>query len=163
MTFDATRLIFIHGLEGSSQGFKAGLLRKHYPDMLIPDFRGELNVRMATLYDALGDPAGWTIIGSSFGGLMGALFTCQRPQQVRKLVLMAPALIWPDFANTLPTPVAVPTIVYHGQRDTLIPLEIVRPLAEQVFTELTFYVVDDSHGLRATAQAIDWPRLLGDG
>jgi len=37
-----TRLIFIHGLEGSSQGVKATLLRGLFPGILTPDFRGSL-------------------------------------------------------------------------------------------------------------------------
>jgi hypothetical protein len=36
--FDPSHLIFLHGLEGNSQGSKATLLRGLFP-MLIPDFR----------------------------------------------------------------------------------------------------------------------------
>lgn len=157
---DPERLIFIHGLEGTSQGAKAVLLRQLFPAMLIPDFRGSLDERMTALYPLLGEQAGWTLIGSSFGGLMAAIFTCQRPSQVRKLVLLAPALILPEFSASPPQPVDVPTIVYHGSRDELIPLEPTRLLAERVFTDLTFHVVDDEHGLYQTAHAIDWPQIL---
>jgi pimeloyl-ACP methyl ester carboxylesterase len=154
------RLIFIHGLEGTSQGAKAVLLRQLFPSMLIPDFRGSLDERMAALYSLLGDQAGWTMIGSSFGGLMGAIFTCQQPKQVRKLVLLAPALILPQFSANPPSPVGVPTIVYHGSRDEIVPLEPTRRLAEQVFTNLEFHVVDDEHGLYKTANEINWRELL---
>lgn len=157
------RPIFIHGLVSSGKGFKANLLRGLLPHILTPDFEGPLEERMARLTSILGDQPGWTIIGSSFGGLMGAIFTCQHPEQVKKLILLAPALIWPDFAQALPPPVSVPTVIYHGLQDTVIPLELVRPLAEQVFTNLTFHAVDDDHGLRDTVQAIDWPALVGDG
>ena len=57
----------------------------------------------------------------------------------------------------------MPTVIYHGLRDNLIPLNLVRPLAEGVFTDLTFHAVDDDHGLKATAQAIDWLALVSDG
>ena len=157
---DPTRSIFIHGLEGTSRGVKALLLKKLFPGMLTPDFRGSLDERMIELYSILGKETGWTIIGSSFGGLMGALFTCQNPKQVRKLVLLAPALIWPDFADALPAPVNVPTIVYHGSRDELVPLDPTRKLAEQVFSDLTYYVVDDDHGLYQTVHEIDWKEIL---
>ncbi len=155
-------LIFIHGLMGSGQGFKATLLRRLFPDILTPDFDGPLEARMVRLTDILSDQSGWTIIGSSLGGLMGTLFTCQHPQQVKKLILLAPALIWPDFADALPPPVSVPVVVYHGREDNVIPLELVRPLAEQLFLNLTFHVVDDDHGLHKTVQAIDWLDLLSD-
>jgi len=154
-------LIFIHGLISSGQSFKANLLRGTFPGMLTPDFEGTLEERMAQLTAVLGDRPGWAIIGSSFGGLMGATFTCQHPDQVDKLILLAPALIWPEFAQSPPPPVAVPTVVYHGTRDEIIPLDLVRPLAERVFTDLTFHAVDDDHGLKATVKAIDWPGLVG--
>jgi predicted esterase YcpF (UPF0227 family) len=158
---DNRRLIFIHGLESSGQGFKANLLRRHFPHILTPTFRGPLGPRMARLISTLGDASGWTIVGSSFGGLMGALFTCFHPDQVEKLILLAPALTWPDFARNLPDPVAVPAVVYHGTGDEVIPPSPVRALAEQVFSNLTFHAVDDDHRLRETVQAIDWPALIG--
>lgn len=158
--FDPSHLIFLHGLEGTSQGAKATLLRGLFPAMRIPDFRGTLEQRMAVLYPILGDEQVWTIIGSSFGGLMAAIFACQRPAQVRKLVLMAPALILPQFAASHPAPVDLPTIVYHGRQDQVVPLEPTRHLAQQYFRSLTFNEVDDEHGLYITANAIDWPALL---
>jgi pimeloyl-ACP methyl ester carboxylesterase len=157
------RLIYIHGLLSSGQGFKANLLREIFPAMLSPDFDGSLEDRMARLVSILGDQAGWTIVGSSLGGLMGALFTCQHPDRVHQLILLAPALIWPDFAQAPPSPVSVPTVIYHGRQDELVPLDLVRPLAEQVFLNLTFHAVDDDHGLKATVQAIDWRALVANG
>lgn len=158
--FDPSHLIFLHGLEGTSQGTKATLLRSLFPEMLIPDFRGSLEERMAALYPILGDREVWTLIGSSFGGLMAAIFTCQRPAQVRKLILLAPALILPDFAASPPAPVDVPTVIYHGRQDQIVPLEPTRRLAQQVFRDLIFNEVDDEHGLYKTVFEIDWPALL---
>jgi pimeloyl-ACP methyl ester carboxylesterase len=156
------RLIFIHGLEGTSQGVKAKLLREQFPGILTPDFRGTLEERMVSLRAVLGEQGGWTIIGSSFGGLMAAVFACERPQQVEKLVLLAPALIWPDFANALPAPVDIPTVIYHGTRDEHIPLEAVRKIAAQVFTHQDFRAVDDDHGLYQTVHEINWDSLIND-
>src|SRR5512139_4059883 len=113
----AQELIYLHGLDGSSQGVKARLLRELFPGILTPDFNGSLDERMAQLGSIMGDREGWIIIGSSFGGLMAALFACHHAQQVRKLVLLAPALIWPDFANSPPAPVSMPVVIYHGTRD----------------------------------------------
>jgi pimeloyl-ACP methyl ester carboxylesterase len=157
---DHTKLIFIHGMFSSSQGFKAKLLRELFPGMLTPDFRGVLAERMTVLDTILEGKDGWTIIGSSLGGLMGALFTCAHPGQVRRLILLAPALIWPDFAQNPPEPVDVPTVIYHGMHDDLIPLEVLQSLAEQVFTNLTFHAVDDDHRLQQTTQEINWSALL---
>jgi len=155
-------LIFIHGLEGSSQGVKATLLRGLFPDILTPDFRGSLEERMALLRQVLGETPGWRIIGSSFGGLMAALFACERAEQVDQLVLLAPALVWPDFANVEREPVSIPTIIYHGTGDELLPLELVRALAERTFSDLDFRVVDDDHGLYKTVHSLDWAIILGE-
>lgn len=157
---DPQRTIFLHGLEGSSQGIKATLLRQLFPGLLAPDFSGSLHERMTALDTILGEERGWTIIGSSFGGLMGAIFTCQHPQQVKKLILLAAALPWPDFASQLPDPVSVPVVMFHGSQDQIVPLEPTRRLAEQVFQNLTFHAVDDDHGLYKTVHSLNWHELL---
>ncbi len=41
--------------------------------MLTPDFTGSFEERMTQLIPILGDKKDWTIIGSSFGGLMGTV------------------------------------------------------------------------------------------
>jgi predicted esterase len=91
---------------------------------------------------------------------MAAIFACQRPAQVRKLILLAPALILPDFAASPPAPVDVPTVIYHGRQDQIVPLEPTRRLAQRVFRNLIFNEVDDEHGLYKTVFEIDWPGLL---
>ncbi len=159
-TLDSTKIIFIHGLEGSSQGDKATLLRSLFPGMLTPDFPGPLEERMQALQAILGKRSGWTLIGSSLGGLMAALFTCRHPAQVRKLILLAPALILPEFSATPPAPVNVPTVVFHGTHDNVVPLEPTRRLAEQVFRKLVFNVVDDEHRLFKTMQEVDWKAVV---
>jgi len=154
------RLMFIHGLEGSSQGFKAQLLRESFPEMLIPDFRGSLEARMEKLYKIIGDQDSWTLVGSSFGGLMAALAACEKPAQFAKLVLLAPALIWPDFAEVSWQPIQVPVVIYHGTDDEIIPLKNVQDIAQSVFLNLVFNVVQDDHGLYRTAQSLEWNKLL---
>jgi len=157
---DASRLIFIHGSESNSQTYKATLLRGLFPGMLTPDFTGSLSERMAQLEAILGDQTGWTIIGSSLGGLMAALFATQAPGQVQKLALLAPALALPEFAEIPPASIDVPTLIIQGTRDELIPLEASRGIAEKVFTNLTYLVVDDDHRLHKTAEEMDWQTLL---
>ena len=157
--FDPKRLIFLHGLESNSQGRKTMTFRRYFPEIVIPDFHGNLDQRMEALYPILGQET-WTIIGSSFGGLMGALFTCQHPDQVRKLVLLAPALPLPDFADHLPDPIDTPTVIIHGTQDTVVPLGPTRSLAEKVFRNLVFQAVDDDHGLYRVTEELDWPALI---
>lgn len=80
---DNSRIVFIHGSSGDkSQTYKARLLREVFPGMVTPDFDGDLPERMAQLGAILGNETGWTLIGSSLGGLMAAIFAAQAPGQV---------------------------------------------------------------------------------
>ena len=157
---DPKRIIFIHGSDSSGQTYKATLLRDIFPDMLAPDFTGGLPERMTQLETVLGTETDWTLVGSSLGGLMAALFALQHPNQVRKLVLLAPALTLPGFAMNLASPIAIPTTIIQGTQDAFIPLEPTRRLAEKVFLNLNYIVVDDDHRLHKTAQELDWKNLL---
>jgi pimeloyl-ACP methyl ester carboxylesterase len=158
----SSRLLFIHGKDGSSRGFKVQYLRRLCPDLLAPDFPGDFWQRMARLEQVIGGTAGWTIVGSSMGGLMAAVFACQHPGQVDKLVLLAPALAFIDLAQTpLPSSDA-PVVIYHGRQDNVVPMETTRLVAEQLFPTLEFHVVEATHDLNPLMAAIDWPALLGD-
>jgi pimeloyl-ACP methyl ester carboxylesterase len=158
---DNSYIIYLHGLDSNSQSGKARVFAKKFPSMLTPDFIGSFEERMRQLDPILGDKKGWTIIGSSFGGLMGGVFTLDHPDRVRKLILLAPALMLPPFASHPDLqPVSVPTIIVHGTADDVVPLKPVRDLAERVFTNLTYYVVDDGHRLQKAFEELDWEGIL---
>jgi len=128
--------------------------------MLVPDFFGDLPERMKQLEAILGAKNGWTLVGSSLGGLMAALFAMQHPGQVRKLVLLAPALILTEFTENQAARIFIPTVIIQGVQDDLIPLEPARKLAEKVFQNLNYMVVDDDHRLHKTAEELDWRKIL---
>ena len=157
---DPKLILFIHGSDSSSQTYKATVLRDLFPGMQVPDFSGGLPERMLQLETLLGTETGWTLVGSSLGGLMAALFAMQHPDQVRKLVLLAPALTLPGFTMSLASQISIPTTIIQGTQDALIPLEPTRRLAEKIFLNLTYIVVDDDHRLHKTAQELDWKNLL---
>jgi pimeloyl-ACP methyl ester carboxylesterase len=157
------RILYIHGLDSSSRTQKAAIIRRTFPRMLVPDFTGELQQRMQQLGAVLGEVPDWTLIGSSFGGLMGALYARRQPEQVRLLILLAPALMLPEFAEALGPPIGVPTVLIHGLQDRIVPPAAVLSLAEQVFTDLTVQQVDDDHRLHATAGSLDWKSILEQG
>ena len=157
---DNRKIIFLHGLESNSQTYKATVIRAIYPDLITPDFTGPLEERMNQLYPMLGSATNWTLIGSSYGGLMAALFATQHPAQVRKLILLAPALMLPEFSEHLPEPIDVPTVIIHGRQDEVVPVGINKPLAEKVFRDLEYRLVDDDHRLHQTAKDLDWRSLI---
>jgi pimeloyl-ACP methyl ester carboxylesterase len=98
---DTSRLIYLHGLESDSNSGKARQFREWFPGMLTPDFKGSFEERMGQLEPILAGKDGWILIGSSFGGLMGTVYTCQHPTKVRKLILLAPALLHDPFGSYL--------------------------------------------------------------
>jgi pimeloyl-ACP methyl ester carboxylesterase len=159
--FDVKRLIYLHGSESDSNSGKARQFREWFPGMLTPDFNGSFDERMSQLYSILSDKIDWTLIGSSFGGLMGTVFTLDHPIQVRKLILLAPALMLEPFASRLDLkPVSVPTIVVHGTLDTVVPLEPVRKMVQKLFTNVKYYVVADDHRLHKSVHELDRNSIL---
>ncbi len=158
---DNTKIIYLHGLESTNQSGKARQFAEKFPGMVTPDFTGSFEERMKQLKPILGRKKNWVIIGSSFGGLMGTVFTCEHPTQVRKLILLAPALLRDHFAPYLNLePVSVPTIIIHGTADDVVPLEPVRELAEKLFTNLQYIIVDDGHRLQKTFGELNWEEIL---
>ncbi len=154
------RLVFIHGSDSSSQTYKAGLLRRRFPGMVVPDFSGSLEERMEQLENILAYTTGWTIIGSSLGGTMAVLFAARHPAQVRKLVLLAPALVAPEIAEQITGPIPIPCTIIHGTRDEVIPFEETRKLAGRLFPNLDYRAVEDDHRLHKTAEELDWESIL---
>ena len=158
---DNSRLIYLHGLVSDSNSSKARVFRELFPGMLTPDFTGSFEARMTQLNPILADKNNWSLIGSSFGGLMGTVFTCKHPTQVRKLVLLAPALLPDQFGSYLDfEPVSVPTVIVHGSLDDIVPLEPVRGIVRKLFTDLTYHVVEDDHRLHKSINELDWKSIL---
>jgi len=164
-----TNIIFIHGLESSGHGFKGQLLRNIFPEILTPDFKtytpelsyqALLSERMTQLKSILENKNQWILIGSSFGGLMGALYTCKYPEKVLHLILLAPALLSPEFNPNRFDPISVQVTVFHGKNDSVIPLKLTHKHAEKIFLNLEYHVVDDDHMLHNTVQNIDWLSLV---
>jgi hypothetical protein len=54
------RILFIHGKDGSSQGFKVQHLRRLYPELLAPDFPRRLLAAHGRLEQVIEDASGWT-------------------------------------------------------------------------------------------------------
>ncbi|MEO8355838.1 MAG: alpha/beta fold hydrolase [Chloroflexota bacterium] len=158
---DNSQRMYIHGSESDGNSGKARQFREWFPGMVTPDFKGSFEERMSQLYSSLLNKKGWTLIGSSYGGLMATVFTLDHETQVRKLVLLAPALTLEPIASlSKPTPVSVPTILIHGTLDTVVALEPVREIAQKLFTNYTYFIVEDDHRLQKTANELDWKTIL---
>jgi pimeloyl-ACP methyl ester carboxylesterase len=102
-------ILYLHGFASSPSSSKARFFGERFgergidvkiPDLAEGDFEhltltGQLNVIERT---AAGRSV--TLIGSSMGGYLAALYAARHPEQVGRVVLMAPALCfvrrWPD-------------------------------------------------------------------
>lgn len=153
-------LIFLHGLESSGNGTKGRYFFERYPQMLRPDFSGDLLSRLVQLEEIVAGEDDLVLIGSSYGGLLATVFASKYPDRVRRLVLLAPALNFPEFSLVESGGVTVPVFLVIGRDDTVTPEEEVVSLARRIFTDLRLSVVADDHFLHQTFPELDWRTLL---
>jgi len=152
--------VFIHGLESSSQGTKGVFFRGRYPDMIIEDYFGTFDQRMAKLNTILSDKHDLILVGSSYGGLMATIFAFHNEDKINKLILLAPALNRYEFNPYVSERLHLPVTIYHGSSDDVVPPESVRTIAESVFPDLRYHLLDDDHSLHNTFSLMDWDTLL---
>jgi predicted esterase len=157
---DSICRIFIHGLESSNKGTKSVHFREKFTDMIIPTFVGTLPERLSKLDEILSNQRDIRIVGSSFGGLMGALFAMANEDRVKKLVLLAPAIHMIHLAPGTIRKISIPVCIYHGTEDEVISLNAVEKAAGKFFTDLLFHKVHDDHFLHKTFKTIDWEDIL---
>jgi pimeloyl-ACP methyl ester carboxylesterase len=128
--------------------------------MIVEDFPGSFGERMERLEGLLRGITGLILVGSSYGGLMAAVYACLHGERVEKLILLAPAIHLDDFDPFLGGTSGVPTVLIHGTGDDVVPLEPVRTRAEKVFTRLEYRLVEDDHSLHRVFPLLDWDALL---
>lgn len=155
--------VFIHGLESSSQGTKGTFFSRRYKGMIVEDFPGMLAERMAKLEHLLENCSELILVGSSYGGLMAAIYACDHPDKVKKIIMLAPALDLPDFDRCLDRSLGMTAELFHGTRDDVVPPGPVREKAEKVFRNLSYHMVNDDHPLTDTFPGMDWDSLLEAG
>jgi predicted esterase len=153
-------LVFIHGLESTSQGTKGQFFREHFPEMIIEDYFGSFTERMQKLSGLLAGKNNLVLVGSSYGGLMAAQFAVLNENRVQKMILLAPALILPEFNPDAGRQLNLPVIIYHGTGDNIVDPYTVKSIAEKVFRQLEHHLVDDDHPLSNTFPSLNWERIL---
>lgn len=154
-----TTPLFLHGLDSSGKGTKGTYLSERFPDILCPDFSGTLEQRLDQLDNICGDLADLVLIGSSYGGLMATRFAIANPTRVKRIVLLAPALNYENYAPPKEQ-LKIPALLVIGEEDTVCPPELVLPPAEHTFAELEVILADDDHLLHNTFRDLDWKSLI---
>ena len=153
-------LVFIHGLESTSQGTKGQYFQKHFPEMIIENFTGSFVERMNKLNQLLSLRDNLVIVGSSYGGTMAVQYATENENNVKKLILLAPALNLPELIIPKNKLLTVPVIIYHGTKDDVVNPYAVKDIAQKIFCTLDHHLVDDDHSLHVTFPLIAWSHLL---
>jgi pimeloyl-ACP methyl ester carboxylesterase len=154
------KIIFIHGLESSGSGYKGRFFKNIFPDILTPDFMGDLDNRMELLNKILERYDKINVIGSSFGGLMATIYAINNSAKVNKMVLLAPALSFYKFNEDCIKKVVIPVYIFHGKKDNVVPFKDTQRIAEKIFENLDFHIVDDDHMLHKTIKEIPWKLIF---
>ena len=128
--------------------------------MIIEDYTGSLEQRMVKLNEVLRNQTDLVLIGSSYGGLMAGMYALDNAEKVRKMILLAPALNLFEFKPYLRKQLHIPVMLYHGRQDDVVPPEAVHDIAQTVFLNLQYHLVEDDHPLNNTFKHMDWDNLI---
>jgi pimeloyl-ACP methyl ester carboxylesterase len=153
-------IIFCHGLESHPHGRKYEYLTRAGLDVRAPDFQGlALADRVAALEPILAEADKPLVIGSSYGGataLCAAIRHRERGGDLTALILCAPALGRSEPPlDSMDLYAPVPTVILHGTRDDVVPIEVSRNLAARD-PNVKLIELDDVHDLSGSL-----PELLG--
>jgi len=150
-------LYFLHGLESSPKGTKAVLLKKHFPRCIVPHLPPDLNERDRIIEDLITEPS-W-IVGSSLGGLSAIFFAMKKPDLVKEMVLLAPAVGFYDphffsveeqdliYSTFIPN--QIKCTIFAGKQDDVIPIASIQDMISRTPTHngITLHEIDDDHSL----------------
>jgi Fic family protein/predicted esterase len=138
-----TRVLFLHGLEGSPDGKKGRWLRKHH-DTVAPTL--DTSSIEAALEDALAalstEPD--VVVGSSFGGAV-LLEMLHIGAWTGPCVFLAGA--GPKLTGRRSLPPGGRTVLIHGLRDDVVPPKDSRDLSASRDDDVRLVEVDDDHRL----------------
>ncbi len=150
-------LFFFHGLEGNPNGYKATMLKKDFPHMVVPLLPRDILERQKIIETLVVRPS--ILIGSSLGGLSAILFAMKHPHLVEKMLLLAPAVDVKDrticttkereLIQQIYLPDSFPCVIIAAINDEVIPLQSIEKFKEKssVPSQIRLIKVEDFHGL----------------
>ncbi|MCX7513568.1 alpha/beta fold hydrolase [Frateuria hangzhouensis] len=157
-------ILLSHGSDSSPEATKVSALaalaeargwRTQRPDYRQDDARGHaasVAPRLARLHAAIaGCEAPPLLVGSSMGAFVSALASLEYP--VAGLFLLATPEAIPGVDTALDLRQDVPTLLIHGWRDEICPLDDIYTFAGR--RQLPLLVLDDDHRLGGSLPAIE--------
>ena len=98
------------------------------------------------------------LAGSSWGGLACALTAQKKPDKLKGLLLLAPALHYPEPPNDNPdnliAPDGIPVTIIHSKTDDIVPISASKNYANRSGNHVNLIVVEDSHVLENSIELI---------
>ena len=151
-------LVWAHGLWGSPNGSKVTAIRKSGIKVISPDFNEmELIDRVELLKETI-EIGNVVLAGSSWGGLACALTAMQIPEKLKGLLLLAPALHYPESPNDEPekliAPDSVPVTIIHSTTDDIVPISASKNYIERSGNNVQLIEVEDNHVLENSIELI---------
>jgi pimeloyl-ACP methyl ester carboxylesterase len=151
-------LVWAHGLWGTQTHSKVTALRASGIEVISPDFNEmELVDRVELLKETI-DIGDVVLAGSSWGGLACALTAQEKPEKLRGLLLLAPALDHPEHPNDVPekliAPNSVPVTIIHSTTDDIVPISASKDYIERSGDNVQLIEVEDSHVLKESIELI---------
>ena len=161
-------LVWAHGLWGSPNGSKVTAIRESGIEVISPDFNEmELKDRVELLKETI-EIGNVVLAGSSWGGLACALTAIQIPEKLKGLLLLAPALHYPESPNDEPekliAPDSVPVTIIHSTTDDIVPISASKNYIERSGNNVQLIEVEDNHVLEDSIELIisEAKKLLND-
>jgi len=161
-------LVWAHGLWGSPNGSKVTAIRESGIEVISPDFNEmELIDRVELLKETI-EIGNVVLAGSSWGGLACALTAIQIPEKLKGLLLLAPALHYPESPNDEPekliAPDSVPVTIIHSTTDDIVPISASKNYIERSGNNVQLIEVEDNHVLENSIELIisEAKKLLND-
>ena len=151
-------LVWAHGLWGSPNGSKVTAVRESGIEVISPDFNEMELVDRIELLEKTIQMGAVVLAGSSWGGLACALTAQKKPDKLKGLLLLAPALHYPETPNDNPdnliAPEGIPVTIIHSKTDDIVPISASKDYVKRSGNNVNLIVVEDSHVLENSIELI---------
>ena len=151
-------LVWAHGLWGSPNGSKVTAIRESGIEVISPDFNEMELVDRVELLEKTIQIGDVVLAGSSWGGLACALTAQKKPDKLKGLLLLAPALHYPETPNDNPdnliAPEGIPVTIIHSKTDDIVPISASKDYVKRSGNNVNLIVVEDSHVLENSIELI---------
>jgi pimeloyl-ACP methyl ester carboxylesterase len=133
------RIVYLHGYKSSPRSTKAQFFGRHFAELgvpfEVPDISAETIAGQLRAIDGACRGDAVTLMGSSLGGYLAALYAARHPE-VQRVILMAPAFCigrmdlikdasqFEDFPD-----VRQPVLILHGTKDPVVPVSLSQAFA----------------------------------